>query len=98
MAENFGERLRRLRERAGLRQGKLAEIARAPQSLISMLERGVRDGDSVKGITLLLMAQALGVSVEYLLTGKRPTSRRRHEFDDGDALAGEIEVADAVLV
>ena len=77
MPENFGERLRRLRDRAGLRQGQLATITRAPQSLISMLERGIREGDSVKGITLLLMAQALGVSVEYLLTGKRAVEQRR---------------------
>ena len=76
MSEVFGQRLARLRKQAGLKQGDLAKIMHVQQSFVSMLEHGGRHGEKVQAGTLLRIATRLGVSMEYLLTGRH---RRDHE-------------------
>jgi DNA-binding XRE family transcriptional regulator len=85
MGETFGERLTRLRQQAGLQQGRLAAIAGIRQSMLSMLEADQRDGAKIQAITAIRLAEALEVSVEYLITGEeRPRRRRRTKAKDAD--------------
>ena len=60
----LGERLRKLRARAGLSQNKLAKRAKVPQSMIAAIE-----GEREKSVSLndaLQLATALGVPVDLL--------------------------------
>ena len=59
-----GVRLRTLRKRRGLSQGKLAAMARTSDSLISMAEHG-RSRTSLR--RTIALADALNTSVDYLL-------------------------------
>ena len=63
----LGERLRKLRARAGLSQNQLAKRAKVPQSVIAAVE-----GERQKSVSLddaMQLATALGVPVD-LLAGK----------------------------
>ncbi|MDQ6830219.1 MAG: helix-turn-helix domain-containing protein [Gemmatimonadota bacterium] len=62
--ESFGERLARLREDAGLSQSGVARRIGASQSAVSQLEAGDR---SPSYGMLVQLAEALGVSVPYLV-------------------------------
>lgn len=79
MHETMGARMRRLRNEAGLQQQTLAEQAQVPQSLLSMLEKGQRQGDTIAVGAAVRIAAALGCSVEYLVTGqeRRPVRKRK---------------------
>lgn len=91
MGESFGSRLVRLRRKAGfLQQGEFAKAIKVTQPFLSMLERDARQGEKVQAGTLLRIARPLGVSVEYLLTGRERT--RAAVQEDVEALpvpAGE---------
>jgi transcriptional regulator with XRE-family HTH domain len=60
----FGERLKRYRAQRGLTQLALAERADVPQSLISDLEAGRREGVTLEMAWRL--ARELSVSLDYL--------------------------------
>ena len=78
MAESFAQRLMRLREHEGWSQIELARRVGVHQSMISLLEDSKREGRKVQAGVFLALADALGVTPEYLLTGEeRPRSRRR---------------------
>lgn len=62
--ENFGKRLERLREDAGLSQTALAKRVGVSQSSISQMEAGER---SPSYAMLVELAEALGVSAAYLV-------------------------------
>lgn len=75
---SFGQRLRALREAAGLSQEELAERADLHWTYISGIERGRRN----PGLnTLGRLARALGLSIEGLLAGVEdqndPTARTK---------------------
>jgi transcriptional regulator with XRE-family HTH domain len=80
----FAERLRHLRERAGLNQNAFAREADVPQPVVSRLELGIR---GVEGLTVGVaqkLARALGVSVDHLIgmyedgrDTRRPRASRR---------------------
>lgn len=61
---SLGDRIREMREDQGLNQSELAERVGTSQSTISQLEKGKRN-PSYR--TLQSVADALGVSVSYLL-------------------------------
>ena len=61
----FGERLKRLRELAGLSQTELSRRSGMPRPLISMLESGKRSGLTAESARNL--ARALGVTIDYLI-------------------------------
>ena len=63
-AETFGERLTRLREDARLSQSALARRVGVSQSAVSQMESGER---SPSYGMLVQLAEALGVSVAYLV-------------------------------
>jgi transcriptional regulator with XRE-family HTH domain len=68
----FGQRLRALREKAGLSQEQLAERADLHWTYISGMERGRRN----PGLnTLGRLARALNLSIEELLTGVEDHTR-----------------------
>lgn len=68
----IGERLRWARESAGISQRKLARLAGLKSE---MHVRIIEGGDAAKGIestTAIALATALGVSLDWLLTGGEP--------------------------
>jgi putative transcriptional regulator len=66
MSENlFANNLKQIRQAAGLTQSNLAELAEVSRSYINELESGKSKGPSV--FVALKLAQALGVSVEWLV-------------------------------
>ena len=77
--DTFGSRLRTARNKLGLTQPGLAlKCGWESQSRISMYERDVRQ-PSHRDLTLL--AKILGVSVEWLLTGKEPKATPAEHID-----------------
>jgi transcriptional regulator with XRE-family HTH domain len=65
MAETIGERVRRLREAAGLTQKQLAERAGVPLPTLRQVEQMVTKAPRPE--TLLGLARALGVKVGELM-------------------------------
>jgi y4mF family transcriptional regulator len=63
----IGERIRERRTKLGWTQEQLAQTAGISKSFLSELESGKR---SVSADKLLDLAQALGVSLDYLMTGQ----------------------------
>lgn len=61
----FGERLKRLRELAGMSQAELARRANMHRAVINMLESGVRTGLTAESARRL--ARALNVTLDYLV-------------------------------
>src|SRR3989442_8201641 len=82
-AESIGRRLKRLRQERGLSQRELSSPG-VSYAYISRIEAGART-PSVKALRML--ARKLGVSVEYLETGR----------EIGEAEARELKLADAEL-
>jgi transcriptional regulator with XRE-family HTH domain len=75
----FGPRVKTLRVQAGLTQTRLAALCFVRDAQVSLIERGLR----MPGLaTLLLLADALGVSVAELMEGLPATTRA----------AGRVEV------
>jgi len=64
----FGDRVASARERIKLRQTELAERAGVTPGAINKIESGESKG--AKPSTLAALARALGVSMEWLVTGK----------------------------
>jgi transcriptional regulator with XRE-family HTH domain len=63
-AEKFGRIVRQLREKRGLTQDQLAELAEVSGTYIGFIERG----DNVPSLTIVLqIASALGIRVADLL-------------------------------
>ena len=60
----FGRRVRTLRQKQGISQESLAELARVHRTYIGMVERGEK---AVTIVTLLKLAKALGVTPADLL-------------------------------
>lgn len=68
----FGSRLRSAREETGVSARALSNACGVSPSVVSFLERGLI---RVPNANLALkLAQVLGVSVEWLVTGKHPVA------------------------
>lgn len=65
----LGTRVQKLRTAAGLSCEQLSKLAGMSPSYIGNLERG--DIQSPSARTLLKIAKALGVSMEFLVSGKK---------------------------
>jgi len=84
------ERIRRARRRAGLSQARLAELVNVRRSAVSNWES--TSNEVVPSMqSLLAVAKACGVSLEWLGTGRGPISV------DADALE-DVPTANAELV
>jgi transcriptional regulator with XRE-family HTH domain len=68
---NQGDRIRELREQQGLTLDQLASRVGTTKGFLSDVENGKR---GVSNENLLRVAQALGASVDYLLTGNEAQS------------------------
>ena len=68
---NQGDRIRELREQQGLTLDQLASRVGTTKGFLSDVENGKR---GVSNENLLRLAQALGASVDYLLTGNQAQS------------------------
>jgi transcriptional regulator with XRE-family HTH domain len=66
-----GERLREIREKRGMTQDQLAGQAKISKSFLSEIENNKRN---VSSQALLRIANILGASVDYLLTGESKES------------------------
>lgn len=78
----FGDRLRELREAAGVSQYALAKRSKVTAQAISRIEKGDREPN---WLTVILLARALGLAVnefdsgeslEDLTAPEKPTSKR----------------------
>lgn len=91
-----GFRLRHVRKLRKLTQVQLAKASGVTQASVSDLERG--ESKSFKGTTLVSIAQTLGVSPDWLASGKGPMELQDHPLSpeavrvarDWEALAPEI--------
>jgi transcriptional regulator with XRE-family HTH domain len=61
----FGERLKGLREEAGLTQRELAAKAEVSLSIVFQIEQGAKKDPRIS--TLVALAEALGVSMDELI-------------------------------
>lgn len=67
MARTIGERIRHLRQARGFTLRHLAVLAQVPQSTLSCVETGVRDGQNLTLQTGGRLARALGVTLDALV-------------------------------
>jgi transcriptional regulator with XRE-family HTH domain len=65
----FGKRLRQIREKVGVSQERLAEMARLHRTYVSSVERGKRN---ISLLNIDRLASALGISLRQLM----PETRR----------------------
>ena len=68
MSETFGERLKAIREKAGLTQSQLAERMEVSDNHLSALERDISEP---RADMLRKLSVVLGVTTDYLLFGKK---------------------------
>ena len=64
MLVRFGKRLREIREKVGVSQEKLAEMAGLHRTYVSSVERGKRN---ISLINIARLGRALGVSLRELM-------------------------------
>ena len=64
--KKFGDRVRSLRNKAGISQEKLAKLAEMHRTYVSGIERGERN---VSLVNIIRLAKALGVSVSEFMEG-----------------------------
>jgi transcriptional regulator with XRE-family HTH domain len=62
----MGERIAKLRQRRGMTPSELSKRANVPLSTLSVIERGKRKGEGLSVATAKRIAEALGVSLDYL--------------------------------
>ena len=87
MEERLGDRIRTVRERYGMPVAVLAKRVGISRQQLHMIETNETKNPGV--LTVLRIADALGVSTDYVLKGKRKTRRLTDDV--------EIEPADAAL-
>ena len=87
----LGARIAALRREAGLSQAELASRLQVSPSALVMYEQGRREPSAD---TLVRLSRELGVTTDYLLTGK-PAERETEKLDE--LLLGRIRAADQRL-
>ena len=91
MGVEFGRRFKELREAKKLTQAELARLCNLGESTISFYETGKREPNYN---VLLLLAEKLETTPNYLLTGKNEESS--HSWWEKDVLPGDIELGDFI--
>lgn len=69
----FGERLREVREEAGISQEKLAELAKLHRTYVSSVERGK---NNISLVNIERLAAALGVTMGELMPDTKRSKKR----------------------
>jgi transcriptional regulator with XRE-family HTH domain len=98
-SEALGRRILQLRNRRGLSQGDLANRVGSTPTQISKYERGAYEP---KAELLARLADALGTSTDFLITGREPDNdlealRPRLEQLPSELYTGLIEFLDRLL-
>jgi len=88
MAMTIGERLKQARIKAGMNQSELARLAKLTPSAISQIESGL--SKKPDAINLLKIARALGVTPDWLITGKDSPSAGKAIRPDKSSIAISI--------
>ena len=80
MEERLGDRVRKTRERYGMAAAELARRVEISRNQLYMIESNKTPDPGA--LTVVAIAEVLGVSTDFLLTGKRPTRRSKLEEAD----------------
>jgi transcriptional regulator with XRE-family HTH domain len=78
--ERLGDRIRAMRERYGMPAAELARRVGITRQQLYMIENSKTADPGA--LTVLEIADALGVTTDYLLKGKRKTRRKADEAGD----------------
>ena len=79
MSETLGDRIRKVRERYGMPAAVLAKRVELSRQQLYSIESN--ETENPGALTVLAIAEALGVSTDYLLKGTRKTRRLVNELD-----------------
>ena len=79
MSETLGARIRKVRERYGMPAAVLAKRVELSRQQLYSIESN--ETENPGALTVLAIAEALGVSTDYLLKGTRKTRRLVDELD-----------------
>lgn len=90
----LGRRLRQERERLGLTQTDLAEIAGVRRITVYQYEKG----DRRASLDFLLSVEHVGVSFEYILRGERPKSVEITRYIDAQVASELFDLVDRYAV
>jgi len=80
MEERLGDRVRATRERYGMPAAELARRVGISRNQLYMIESNKTPDPGA--LTVMAIADVLGVSTDFLLKGRRRTRRRSLEEDD----------------
>jgi transcriptional regulator with XRE-family HTH domain len=80
MEERLGDRIRATRERYGMPAAELARRVGISRNQLYMIESNKTPDPGA--LTVMAIADVLGVSTDFLLKGRRRTRRRSLEEDD----------------
>jgi transcriptional regulator with XRE-family HTH domain len=80
MEERLGDRIRATRERYGMPAAELARRVGISRNQLYMIESNKTPDPGA--LTVMAIAEVLGVSTDFLLKGRRRTRRRSLEEDD----------------
>jgi transcriptional regulator with XRE-family HTH domain len=84
MAELLGDRIRKVRERYGMPASVLAKRVGLSRQHLYMIETS--ETENPGALTVLAIAEALGVSTDYLLKGTRKTRRLTEDIETGETV------------
>ena len=80
MEDRLGDRVRKTREHYGMPAAELARRVDISRNQLYMIESNKTPDPGA--LTVVAIAEVLGVSTDFLLTGKRMTRRSKLEEDD----------------
>ena len=83
MEDRLGDRVRHTRARYGMAAAELARRVGISRNQLYMIESNKTPDPGA--LTVLAIAEVLGVSTDFLLTGKRTTRRSKLEEEDTPA-------------
>lgn len=86
MAECLGDRIRKMRETYGMPAAVLAKRVKISRQQLYAIESS--ETENPGALTVLHIAEALGVSTDYLLKGKRKTRRLTDDVERPLTLPG----------
>jgi transcriptional regulator with XRE-family HTH domain len=89
MDEKLGDRIRAMRERYGMPATVLAKRVGISRQQLHMIE--TNETENPGALTVLAIAEALGVSTDYLLKGKRKTRRLTDDVEREPTAAALVD-------
>lgn len=93
--EEIGMRVRQRRKKLGCTREQIAERANISVQFLFDIEKGKK---SMTAMTIVNLAEALSVSIDYLLLGVEKTSERQNEEEKQEQQSTELERMFSLLV